>query len=185
MFSKYAQLWITVTLVIVFGRVLYAGEPADVPFKPTMVFRGSHSQIKEERVQKIDSAEAWGKLWKEHRGERGRQEFVELDQTLSLDFDSFTVIAIFIGNYDDCPIETVRRGEACVVRFHPTSWQIIGSFGRDKTSEELRYDAMKRESAPYAFVVLPKGTRPIIVEIGSRREIDNPIVWKHHTTFAN
>lgn len=184
--TKFSGVLLVICVPIGLYEALRAAESTDTPLRPTMLLQGSHSQIKKERVQKIDSSEVWKKLWSEHRGKRAEAEYNERDQDLDIDFDSHTVVAIFVGNgTDDCEVFTLRRGDSTVIQFHPRVWQIEGMiFGRQRTVEELRYEAMCRASAPYAFVILPKTNQKIEVEIGHQPQLDQPVNWKYYTTFA-
>jgi hypothetical protein len=157
--------------------------------RPTAVFQGSHSQIKKETFRLIDTEAAWKELWKQHRGETTDRRHTEPDLALGIDFDTHCVVAVFTGNCDWCKVAPRQRGESVVIGFEACCYQIIGQppVGTpvDPVEERARRKQGKQNkaAAPYAFVVLPRPIKTVVIEQDVRREIASPPEWKYRVTL--
>jgi hypothetical protein len=161
--------------------VATAEEPKEMPYKATAVFTGTHSEIKKERFAVVYAAEVWKRLWEEHRGKENR--FTESYQELEIDFETHFVVAVFAGSCDWCGINTRITSDELRVGFRAGVNQTEGGgeFGaRPRTTVERAKDEAQ---APYAFVVLPRPVRKIVIEQDVRRLIDESPVWEVRTAF--
>ena len=160
--------------------------PAGKKFKPTAVFTGTHSQITKETIRLIATAEDWKPLWEAHRGNHDSREFTETDQQFDIDFESHYVVAIFTWNCDRCHVSPRLRDGSVVIGFEAVGYQIEGGplgEGKAPTESEKRESAKRNAANPYAFVVLPKPVRTVIIEKAHRRELGTAAVWKAIKTF--
>ncbi len=167
------------------ASLMVADAPKEKPFKPTAVFRGTHSQIKKERFVQVLSADAWKKLWQEHRGKENR--FTESDQELDVDFDWDYVIGISTGNADWCSLVPRIRDKEVVIGYRGESHQTEGGpLGHSKppTPEELEREKKELAQAPYAFIILPRTIQSVAIEQNVQRMLGEPPLWKHRTRFV-
>jgi len=146
------------------------------PFRPTAVFDGTHSQIKKEKIVRVLTADAWKELWQEHRGKNAT--FTETGQSLEIDFETHYVIAIFVGNCDGCAITPRLRGDTVLIGYK--GW-VSQTEGRDERTpaQRAKDDAM----ASYAFVILPRSRRTVLVEENVQRMLGEPPIWKQRVSF--
>jgi hypothetical protein len=163
-----------VIVCVAFG----AGIPKETKLKPTAVFAGSHSAIRYETFNVITKEEGWQRLWKEHRGAKHDPEFTETEQELDIDFDTHYVVAVFAG-VDWCEITPRLRGDVVVIGFRGVVNQTEGRLPQRSGHEEAK-DAAK---APYAFVVLPKPVKTVVIEEDVRYRLDKPPIWEHRFLF--
>lgn len=171
-------------LAALFVCALTVAEDAK-PFKPTAVFRGTHSQIKKERFVQVLCADAWKELWEEHRGKDAR--FTESEQELEVDFDTHYVIAIFTGSADWCSLVPRTRGNEVVLGFRGEGYQTEGGpLGRSKppTPDEIEREKKDAAKSPYAFVALPRTVASVAIEQNVQRTLGEPPIWKHRTKFT-
>src|SRR5262249_33762324 len=148
-------------------------EPDTANLRPSAVFQGSHSQVKNETFRLIETEAAWKELWKQHRGTATDRRYTEPDLAFNIDFDTQYVVAIFAGKHHWCTVTPRQWGESVVIRFEARGHQVIGlTPGADFSPEEKRAwrkQAKQNEAAAtYAFVVLPKPVRTVVIEQGTR-----------------
>lgn len=177
------------SLGLLWALPVAAKPPEATKLHTTVVFRGTHSQIKKEAFRLVDTEAAWKELWKRHRGEPTDRRYTEPDLDFDIDFNTQYVVAVFTGNCDWCKVTPRRRGESVVIGFEACHYQIIGRppFGTpiDPVEERARRKREKQgeAAAPYAFVVLPRPITTVVIEQDVRREIAGPPEWKHRVTF--
>ena len=158
----------------------------DTPLRPAAVFQGTHSLIKKEVFKVIKTKEAWKTLWTEHRGQERIKPFIETVQTFEVDFDTHLVAAVFSGGSDWCDVSASVQAREVVIRFRAITYQIDGmplGFG----DEALTTLLMKKRLAqrPYAFIVLRKPVKSVVIEQDVRQRLDFPPEWKHRVTFSD
>lgn len=155
-------------------------------FRPVAVFQGTHSRITKETFRLIRTPDAWKQVWEEHRGAPGKQRFTESDQALGIDFENHLVVAIFAGPCDWCDVTPRLRADTVVIGFwacvNQTEGRPLGAGGPPPDPAET---AKEKAQAPYAFVVLRKPVRTVVIEQDVRRELPSPPVWKQRTTFSD
>lgn len=157
-----------------------AEEPKDIRLKPTLTLTGSHSAILKDRFEVISNETDWKKLWKEHRGDVATRLFAEGDQTIDLDFDTHYVVAIFYGHSPTGTVTPRQRGDTIHVGFKNGYYQIAG--GRvDERPDTLK--AQETTTAHYAFIVLPKPVKAVVIERDIQRELGKPPLWEEQKRF--
>jgi hypothetical protein len=164
---------------------LQVEEPNKVlkPLQPTMVFRGTHSQIQKERFEQILTSDAWNKLWEEHRGSRSR--FTESEQSLEIDYGTHYAIAIFPGASAYVSVSAFEVEETVRIRYRRFSGgseggPIGGTRTPEMNEEEEKYEARR----PYAFIILPRPVRQVTIEQDVRKKgSEPPPIWETRVSF--
>jgi len=186
----FARVMIGCVTLNTFAFASLAQEPKETKLKPTLVFRGTHSAIQKERIVVITDEAGWKDLWKQHRGKEYDPPFTETDQELSIDFDTHYVVGVFTRECDDCVITPRMRGADVVIGFRPLWYSTegrppLGDVKRteqEKAADEARVAKMVAK-APYAFIVLPKPVKTVVVEKDVRRDKSDPPLWKEVARF--
>ncbi|MCI0699460.1 MAG: hypothetical protein L0241_00045 [Planctomycetia bacterium] len=154
-----------------------ADEPKETKLKPTLVFSGTHSAIRNETFNVIATKEGWEKLWKQHRGDDFR--FTESQQELNIDFETHYVVAIFTGCGELCWITPRQRGDVIAIGF---DFEIFSTEGRPP--EQTEHEKTKeRAASSYAFVVLPKPVKLVVIEKNFEHRRGKPPLWKEQFRF--
>jgi hypothetical protein len=137
---------------------------ARVASVPLVVLSGNDSRVKQLAYSRISSSKEWDKTWLNHLGMKDEAIF---RPALEVDFDRCCIVAVFMGEYvNTCRlvVESIRDvGNATVMRFDHVSYQT-----GDKP-DRVR---------PYAFIVIPKTDKPIVLEENVSSNIGGPPVWK-------
>lgn len=158
-FGAWCELWAS--------RTAFGDEKADVQTKPLLVLTGANSRVEKAGYYRVASEEAWKKLWLDHLGKTEREIFQEQLPALTIDFERCMVIAIFQGaktNSRGITVASVVEGnDAITLRFDDISYQTLGA-GAQVT--------------PYAFVVTPKSSKPVVLEEDVQSFKHRPPEWK-------
>ena len=80
-----------------------------------------------------------------------------------------------------------ERDGNIVIGYEATVWQTEGR-APGKLDKEMKKQLKKREAwedalAPYAFVVLPKPVKTVVIEKGKRRDLLTPPEWTERKRF--
>jgi hypothetical protein len=148
-------------------------EPRQRITAPLVAISGTDSQVRAAFYKRVTTSKEWQQIWADHLGTSVDDHYRPL---FELDFEHCLMIAIFRGEQIQTrrlQIETVsENADSLVIRF----WQIgYGvSVGPDGTTPP--------PERPYAFIVLPKTNKPIILEekIWSKEDQarNRPPEWK-------
>jgi hypothetical protein len=176
----FARVLLGCVAACVLALASLAEEPKDKPLKPTAVFRGRHSAIHDEAFELIATEAQWEKLWEKHRGKEREPLFTETFQELNIDFDTHYVVALFTGPSHWCIPHPKLRGETVVIQYEHGFCQTAAGFQKGWTEHEK---AKWYAQCPYAFVVLPKPVKAVIIEEGVRRQLSDPFTWKERKRF--
>jgi hypothetical protein len=135
--------------------------------KPPVVLSGADSHIVKPSLRLIMSDEAWKRAWAAHLGTTVDDAY---RPEMGVDFDRYMVVAIFRGervNTRRVAIESTSaiRGST-LIRIIDLGYQTAGK------------DNGKPPDRPYAFVVLPKSTKGVIVEENVQQYKGEPPEWK-------
>ncbi len=168
------------TVCVMAGLIaMPAEEPAGRQFKPCVAITGADSQVTEHRYQRVTSADDWTRVWQEHKGQKptGQYDLHYDPLTLPLiDFDHYMVIAIFQGNgWNSAGLRAVSISEdedRVVFRFMDKGYQTGGPNGGGQ------------KVAVYGFFVLPRSTKPVVLEENHQSLKGEPPVWKERITFS-
>lgn len=155
-----------------------AEEPAVRLLKPCVVITGTDSHVAEHRYHRITSADDWMRLWQEHKAQKVTDQYDMYYDPLTLpliDFDGYMVIGIFQGNgWNSAGLRAVSISEEnnrIIFRFDEKSYQTSGLNGGGQ------------KVAAYGFFVLPRSTKPVVLEENVQGLIGKPPVWKERITF--
>jgi hypothetical protein len=146
--------------------------------KPVMVWTGTESKQTKESFARCCSQKDWEASWHKHKG---RDEKTDRGTCPEVDFDSYMVIVIFHGeSYQNhgIDIKSVTEEKGCVrVRYRPSWYQVASVPGQAEDFKAL-------ETQTYAFVVLPRSEKAIVMEEDVRNLIPDPPVWKERAKLA-
>jgi hypothetical protein len=149
-------------------------QSAAVQSKPLLAFSGTDSRVKETSYHRVTTANDWAKLWARHLGTSERDYYRPL---FEVDFDRCLLIVIFRGERGQTrqlQIESLSEyANSIVIRF----WEM----GYNTISTDPNYKRPPPER-PYAFIVLPKTNKLIVLEekIWSKEDEarNRPPQWK-------
>jgi hypothetical protein len=97
------------------------------------------------------------------------------------------VVVIFAGEGSSdvgILIESVSEEKDCLrLRYRPFTYQTASSnFGPDRNTDVTKTETplKKMETYSYTFVLLPKSSKPVVIELGvfPNGRLDEPLVWK-------
>ena len=156
------------------SRTAFGADKAAGQAKPLLVLTGADSRVDKPTYHLATSEEAWKRLWLIHLGKTEADGFREHLPIVQIDFERCMVIAVFQG------VSTNSRGLNII------------SVDENKDTVFLRFDDMSYQTSggldggggggvmvtPYAFVVIPKSAKLVLVEENVQSLKDKPPVWK-------
>jgi hypothetical protein len=153
--------------------------------KPVVVWTGTDSKQAKMSFARCCSQKDWEATWHQHQSSEAKAKGQGCPE---VDFDSYMIVAIFNGkSFQKTGIEivTVTEEKNCLrVRYKPL-WFQVGFIrperGSGPAKGETKTDAYETQS--YAFVVLPKSQKAIVLEEDVRNLIPDPPVWKKRATL--
>jgi|SRR5947207_2317567 len=149
---------------------LIAADPArrGAVSSPLTVLTGNDSHIKKEAFLRITSATDWKRTWLDHLG---MKEDTIYRPAMEVDFTRCEVLVVFVGaSVNTCGLRVdsiTETDDAIVVRFDDVSYQTL--FGKEDKGDQV---------SPYAFIVLPKANKVIVLEDNVQRYIGHAPEWK-------
>ncbi|AWM41957.1 hypothetical protein GobsT_69110 [Gemmata obscuriglobus] len=180
MLARAAVGSITLCAVVLGGLAQEPKQPQEVKFKPTLILTGSHSAIRKNKFEVVANERDWQKLWKEHRGDAAARLFTDADQSFDVDFDTHYVVAVFYGGSPEGRVTPRRRGEALLIGYENLYYQTEG--GAVDTSPDLS-KAQEATTAHYAFLVLSKPMKTVVIERNTQRVLGEPPIWEEQKRF--
>lgn len=149
-----------------------APNSAAIGEEPLIAFRGAHSAIADQRFLCLTNPVQWKELWVEHQGD-------ELNRTVqgspicpTIDFDRCLVIAVFRGDSWNCDGEFVHsiadREDDVLIRFDSQTYQTMKEGNR---------------VTPFGIWVLPRTSKPIVLEENVQGILGKPPIWKEQARF--
>jgi len=155
-----------------------AREPAGKPLKPCVVITGADSHVVQRQYHRITSTNNWTRLWQKHKTEKVTDQYDLYYDPLTLpliDFDRYMVIAIFQGSgWNSAGLTAVSISEEdnrIIFRFDDKSYQTGGPDGGGK------------KVAVYGFFVVPRSSKPVVLEENVQGILGKPPVWEKRITF--
>jgi hypothetical protein len=142
-------------IALLFVSVARSAEKFDQPpqSKPLVTLSGANSHVRKPAYERIATPEDWRRVWTSHLGTLPDSFY---GSRFEVDFDHCLVVAIFRGeetNIRGIQIESLSdSADSVVIRFVELGYQTAGS------------DNNKPPDRPYAFLVLPKTNKSIILE---------------------
>ena len=167
------------TVPVVVGlslSIAASAAPKELPraiTKPLVAVSGSDSQVREPSCLRVTTEKDWRSVWARHLGTSTADSYRAL---FEVDFDCCLVIVIFRGERIQTrrlEIESVSEiPESIVVRFNEPGYGI--ALGTNESAPP--------PERPYAFIVLPKTDKEIVIEekIWSKEDAarNRPPKWK-------
>jgi hypothetical protein len=160
--------------------------------KPYVSFTGVAGTRVPRNCKKITSRNEWAKLWLQNEGLPIEQEeydyFYNTSRVPVVDFDNCMVIAVFefkgavirgipFGGFTG--MEAVEEKNNLVVHLNTKTFQTIDRSDSLKTAEP------SNRSTLYAFFVIPRSSKKIILQMDARnadqRGNNVPPIWKEYT----
>jgi hypothetical protein len=137
--------------------------------KPLVVYSGSNSEVRKPLYSKITSKSDWDKVWAAHLGTSVDDAY---RPAFEVDFDKCAVIAILKGDQINVRgveiANVIDNGNSITVRFREVGYQ---------SADESNHKPDK----PFAFVVLPKTNKQIVLEEDTQTYKNEPAIWKELT----
>lgn len=154
------------------------GDKTPAVISPCVALAGADSHVSERGYFRITSLKDWTRMWQKHKGLKQDEEYdLGFDRAgLPLvDFDRFMVIAVFQGSGWNSAglraVSIVEEQERIVFRFDDKSYQTAGPHGGGK------------QVTAYGFFVIPRSTKPVVLEENVQNLIGKPPVWEERITF--
>ena len=177
---------------IVFGSMAIAGgsigSAAALPrkVKPVVVWTGTDSKQGKDSANLCCSLKDWQATW---NGHCGHQKDADSSTCPEVDFDSYMVVVVFRKTSRIRVSEIVKEKECVRVRYQPWGNQIIFVPDPDKNTVKVvelgrgEIDLDKTYTPSFAFVVLPKTDKAVVLEEDVQNIIGKPPVWKERARF--
>ena len=170
------------------------GGPAPIPVHVT--WRGAHSRIAERCQYRITSEKEWVDLWLRHVGYKPEGEQYEVWSNPAdvprVDFDEYMIVAIFSGRSVNCDgmeaVSVMEETECLRFRFRGMFYQTFKIHGEGHflssaaNSEAALFDGPVH-TTPYAMLVVPRSTKPLVLEENVQSQIGAPPAWKERQRF--
>jgi hypothetical protein len=153
----------------------------DLPraLKPVVVWTGTDSKQAKESFACCRSQAEWEASWNKHQG---RDEKAEGQPCPQVDFDTHMVIVLFHGESSQnhgIDVVSVSEERECVrLRYRP-SWYQVG-VSREGAAGPPRSHATQS----YAFVVLPRSRKAVVLEEDIQHYIGKPPEWEERAKLA-
>lgn len=146
---------------------------------PLVTFVGADSKVTERRFVRVTDKEPWAVLWGEHTGQAlpaGDYNWYYNQQHVpEVDFAQCMVVAMFQGACWNSAgvqvVEMLAADDHTLVRFEDKAYQTAGPDGGGK------------RATPYGLFVLPRSTKPIVLEENVQSLIGKPPVWQQRATL--
>lgn len=146
---------------------------------PLVTLTGADSHVKERGFHRIASQDEWIKIWQLHKGVVPAAKYDLFYNPLGLpyiNFDKCMVIAVFAGNgWNTVELKPVSVGEdesTITLRYRSKGYQTAGPSGGGK------------KVAAYAFFVLPRSSKTVIVQSEERTLKPDPPVVKEQARLT-
>jgi hypothetical protein len=138
--------------------------------RPLLVLAGADSKVEKSAYYRVSSEESWQHIWLSHLGKTEADRFREHMPIVQIDFKKCMVIAIFKGaasNSRGLNIMSIDEHEDTVsLRFYDMSYQTAGGLAGGRVPV-----------TPYAFVVIPKSDKLVLIEENIQSLKEKPPVW--------
>ena len=172
-FTKVSFPVIVAWCMVTFPQAALVEEKTVVSTKPVLVLSGADSRVDKPAYHRVTSQQAWDNLWLSHLGKTEADKFREHIPVVTIDFEKNIVIAIFQGtstNSRGLQITSVDEAKDFITLcFDDISYQTAGGLGVGGGSVQV---------TPYAFVVVPRSSKVIVVKEDIQGLKDKPPEWK-------
>ena len=121
--------------------------------KPLIVISGADSHVKKQSYQRIASPADWARVWASHQGTTVGDAS---GRVMEVDFSRCVVVVIFRGgriNVGGIKINSLSEtANSTIIRFTEVTYQTAGASNNEPPRR------------PYAFVVIPKTNKRIVLQ---------------------
>jgi hypothetical protein len=139
--------------------------------KPLAVLSGTNSHIPKPYCKRITSSDEWTQTWVNHLGTTKDDAY---RPTFEIDFGRCLVVAVFRGserNVRGIEVNSLREtAESLTIQLTELKYQTSGP----DTHEFVQ---------PYAFIILPRTSKTIVVEENIQSYKDEAPIWKVYATL--
>lgn len=146
---------------------------SETKIRPYVSWSGPDSKVKERSFARAHNEDEWTKIWEQNTGAAAKRDHVQRPFVPHVDFDQCTLIAIFQGagvNSNGVVVsEIIDEPDRIVLRYEESSYQV--AFGFNEQPKELP------QVYPYGLFVVPKTTKPIVLEENTQGLKDQPNKW--------
>ncbi len=145
------------------------GEEPVSKTRPLVVFNGVNSRVTKGALVCVSTDKEWDETWAEHVGIGVEHK---LEKQLEVDFSRVMVVAVFLGETDNCRGITVNditeTPERITIRVTAPGSQLLLRQG-EEPPPPVR---------PFTFIVLPRSAKEIVLEQGVFTDKRAPSSWK-------
>lgn len=142
---------------------------------PAVSFIGHDSLITERRFARVTTKAEWVALLEEHLGDRMPMSLTDWPLPPVVDFDRYQIVAFFRGSAwntnGEFVVSVEDRGADWLVRFDSSTFQTMGP------------DGGGMRATPFGIWILPRTSKPIVIEENVQGLIGKPPVWKEQHRF--
>jgi hypothetical protein len=143
--------------------------------KPCVVITGADSRVKVRGYLRVTSTVEWARLWQEHKAGVSNDRYDRFHDELTLpliDFESYMAVAMFEG-------KTVNSAGLVIVSISEDEQRITVRFEEKGYQTENGADTV----TPYAFVVVPRSAKTLVLEENVQQHKAHPPVWEKRATL--
>ncbi len=143
---------------------------------PLVAWSGPVSAIKKPEFVRITGREAWEQLWERHEG-GVRRDNVGRPFAPEINFEKCEVVAIFQGTRTNSngvfAVQVIDEPDRIRFRFDERTYQVAFALNDDGAKPPPLPPC-----APYGLFVLPRSSKPIVIEENVQGMKDQPAKWK-------
>src|SRR5262249_37712863 len=175
--------WLLAASILFCASHVLAGDfPRTI--KPVMAWAGNDNKQTKPCFARCDTPEEWAAIWQKHHG-LGTDRTADVPPCPEVDFGSYMVVAILHGQFGMTTgisvREVVEEKSRLRVRYELFGCQI--GAGMDSRAYEKLLQKFA-ETHCFAFVVLPKNSKTVVLERDERHLINGPPRWKEVVKLA-
>ena len=171
-------------------------EDDSMPVPVYVTFSGANSHVAEKRQYRITSEKEWRDLWRRHFGHKPNEEqplapLWTVPYVPDVDFDQCMVVAVFLGgskNSAGVKTASVTEDRECLrLRFRDLAYQtsiLPGPVPIDPRWAARIKEIQDGAVTPYGMFVLPRSSKPLVLEEGVPVNKGGPPVWKERHRFG-
>lgn len=155
------------------SRAFLRASPEGKQVKPAVILSGVGSNIKSPRYELIGTPDDLKRVWSNHLGTTTSDEY---GSVLQVDFDDHIVVVVFMGarvNVRGITVEPlIETADSMIIRFSELAYQTGGPANNNAPDR------------PYAFIVLPKAHKSIVLEENIQQYKNQPPEWKERAKLG-
>ena len=153
-------------------------QPAGRPVRPFVSWMGPGSAVESAQVVRANTEADWHALWARHMGEKVTKNRFEQVDAPKIDFEQCCVVMVLRGKtFNSDGTRYIAGGETdaqILLRIDEQSYQTASFNGSGGAVD----------CTPFGIFVLPRTTKPIVVEDNVQGLIGKPPIWKEIARLA-